>query len=114
MKKFISIALVTTIFFVVSCNSGTENTTNENSTEVQTNESENISETTNTTATKELVLTNYNQSMSENLDYEGEILLGRSWNDANGENVLLFTEKNIEHTDSRSRYLYAYHYAGSV
>ena len=114
MKKFISIALIATILFAVSCKSGTENTTEEDQTaEVQENESDNTSETTNNTTTDELVITNYNPSMSENLDYEGTILLGKSWNDANGENVLIFTEKNIEHSDSRSKYLYAYHYADS-
>ncbi len=114
MKKIISIALIVTILFAVSCNSGTEKTTEEDqTTEDQVSESYNTSETTNTTTTDELVLTNFNQSMSKDLDYEGEIVLGKSWNDANGENVMLFTEKNIEHSDSRSRYLYAYHYAGS-
>ena len=104
MKKIISIVLIATILFAVGCNSGTED---------QDNKSNNTSETNNNTVKKELVLTNYNLSMSENLDYEGKIVLGKSWNDANGENVLLFTEKNIEHSDSRSKYLFVYHFVGT-
>jgi hypothetical protein len=68
------------------------------------------------TKTTELLIGSFNKSMAKNLNYEGEIVHGESWEDANGKNLMIFTRKEIEKTSlegpsETSIYLYAYHYA---
>lgn len=64
---------------------------------------------------KSLQMKDFQMSMAEALDYKGKITLGKAWDDANGENVLLFTEehKRTKTADGpvQNWYLYAYHYA---
>jgi hypothetical protein len=50
--------------------------------------------------------------MAAQADFDGKVIRGEAWVDANGKNFVIITEKRIEHKDySRSTYLYAYHYA---
>lgn len=54
--------------------------------------------------------------MAEQVDYTGDVVYGKSWQDQNGENLLVFSEKTTiteatEGPSSRSIELHAYHYA---
>lgn len=60
----------------------------------------------------------YSPEMAKNLKYKGKIIRGEAWEDANGENLLIFTEKEVKHKGSseydppsQSKYIYAYHFA---
>ncbi len=58
---------------------------------------------------------NFDKNLATGLTYEGEIVDGEQWTDANGKNLLLFCEKDVNHppTDDMEmtdRYLYVYHF----
>lgn len=64
----------------------------------------------------ELSIGTFKKSMAQNLEYEGKIVHGEEWTDANGKNLAIFTSKLVEvaaHEGpaEQSVYLYAYHYA---
>lgn len=68
------------------------------------------------TKTAEFRMGTFNNSMAQNLSYEGDIVRGEAFDDANGKNIVLFTRKEKETHYSegpgdRSIYLYAYHFA---
>jgi len=114
MKSFISIAVIAIILFAASCNSNNEKTT-ENQTSTNTETTESSDNKTEIPKNAKFEMTVYNASMLNSLEYEGDIILGKSWNDASGENVFIMCEKgsynNKEQT--QSKYLNAYHYANS-
>jgi hypothetical protein len=68
--------------------------------------------------TKGFTTSTFNKEMVKALPYDGELLYGRSWEDKNGKNILIFTEKTTEkqlYPDEPSTYtinLHAYHFAG--
>ena len=82
--------------------------------EMQTEAEKEMSQADKTSsyAIDDFVMKSYSPEMAQQADYDGKVIHGEAWEDANGKNFVIFTNKKIEHKQpSRSIYLYAYHYA---
>jgi len=85
--------------------------------EVADTEKQNESKTPDQSVAK-LEMSKFHYTMLEEVEYDGEYVFAKAWADTNGDNFILFTEKVIEHEPeseygqtSKSKYLYAYHFA---
>ena len=62
-----------------------------------------------------LVMKGYSPEMAAQVDYKGEVIKGKAWQDANGKNFIIFTEifdkEKAEINGVKDKFLYAYHFA---
>lgn len=64
---------------------------------------------------EDFVMKGYSPKMAEQVDYKGEVIEGKAWQDANGKNFVIFTEifdkEKAEMNGVKDKFLYAYHFA---
>ncbi|MEL6194537.1 MAG: hypothetical protein AAFR66_20925 [Bacteroidota bacterium] len=87
-------------FFVLSCTPSTQQNTEE--------EESSITDTQSAEQEGEVDLLTFSDELAidpSSLEFEGEIAFSKSWQDANGDNIALFTQKEEE--------LFVYHFASN-
>ncbi|RPI14440.1 MAG: hypothetical protein EHM58_16390 [Ignavibacteriae bacterium] len=105
MKYIILFVLFAVVF--TSCTKkevNKSNVTSENETKPSNKPAETI---------KEITIFKFNKSdVPEDIKYQGEIIDGAKWTDANGDNLLFITETKTKHysEEEREEYIYAYAY----
>lgn len=87
-----------------------------NQKEMDDESEETVEKRTKSIETANFRMGKFNNSMAQNLSYEGDLVRGEAFDDANGKNIVLFTRKEkethySEGPGNRSIYLYAYHFA---
>ncbi len=115
MKKTNYLLILVTVF-LFACNGNTEDDKAELKEEMQTeNEMEmaNNQESQSNGNEFKLGIYEYHLLTGTAVKYEGNIVTGETWTDKNGKNIVIFTSKEILHEESKSTYLYAYHYTNS-
>ena len=63
----------------------------------------------------DFVLKGYSAKMAAQVDYKGDVLKGKAWQDANGKNFVIFTKmfdkEKADRNGVKDKFLYAYHFA---
>jgi len=94
-------------FALVACSS---ETTSENGGNADSTSTANVT-------TEGLQKGTFTAELAKGLDYVGEIVYGETWQDKNGENLLIFSEKltskEIEGMSETNKELHVYHYANN-
>lgn len=123
MKKTSIIVLTLILTSLAGCQSGNQKQNNEESGEA-TNQEAKPGEEQQTSpetespqaATIQFISKSFSWDMARAVDYTGDLVAGKAWQDKNGDNLMVFSEKTTyyessEGPGSTSIELHAYHYA---